>query len=363
MTTDILNTNDTTVSFGDSAVCTTCHCLMSPLLEEQNIYICPKCGNRRSLEQNRLIQFKGTAMAGYQIIKILGSGGSSCVYLCRNQVDKNSEPVALKVLHPSTLLNDDSIKRFQQEANLASKLEHPNIVRIYTAGVEKEHHYIAMEYVDGVNMNDCLRLHGGVLDEQLIMEMARQITLALKYGWNKHRLLHRDIKPANIIHDKSGNFKLLDFGISKIIKQGRTVTELTNTSQFIGTPHFISIEQARGNRDIDCRSDIYSLGTTIYYLLTGKLPFYGKSPLNVLSHVLTGNPIPPEKHNKAISEPCRHLIKVMMAKKPSERPDSWDTLLEEIERVQQSIMPQTTLQIKTKYPSPLRLALKTGYWR
>ncbi|MCF6175634.1 MAG: serine/threonine protein kinase [Victivallaceae bacterium] len=363
MNPDVLSTSDTTVSFGDSAVCTKCHCLMSPLPEEQDIYICPQCGNRRCVERNRLIQFKGTALAGYQIIKLLGNGGSSCVYLCNKQDDKSAEMIALKVLHPATTLHDDSIKRFQKEANLAAKLEHPNIVRIYTAGVEKDNYYIAMEYVDGINMNDCLRLHGGMLDEQLILEMARQVALALKYGWNKYKLLHRDIKPANIIHDKSGNFKLLDFGISKTVLPSTNVTQLTQTNQFIGTPHFISIEQARGNKAIDCRADIYSLGTTIYYLLTGKLPFYGNSPLNVLSYVLAGNPAPPEKHNRTLSPPCSHLIKVMMAKNPDERPDSWDTLIKEIERVQQSIMPQTSLKMKTKFPSPLRLALKTGYWR
>jgi len=363
METNALITSDTTISFGDSAVCTKCHCLMSPLPEEQDIYICPKCGNRRCVERNRLIQFTGTAMAGYQIIKLIGNGGSSCVYLCKNKNDKSAEKVALKVLHPTTMLQSDSVKRFQKEAQIAAKLEHPNIVRIYAAGVENENYYIAMEYIDGINMNDCLRLHGGVLDEQLILKMAHQITLALKYGWNNYKILHRDIKPANIIHDKSGNFKLLDFGISKTIKNGFDSTELTQTSQFIGTPHFISIEQARGNKAIDCRSDIYSLGTTLYYLLTGKLPFYGNSPLNVLSYVLAGNPTPPEKHNRIISAPCSHLIKVMMAKNPNDRPENWDTLLAEIERVQKSIMPQTSLAAKTRFPSPLRLALKTGYWR
>lgn len=359
----ILSTDDTTISFGDSAVCTTCHCLMSPLPEEQDIYVCPKCGNRRCIERNRLIQFKGTALAGYHIIKTLGSGGSSCVYLCRKENNSFSEQIALKVLHPLAVLNDSSVKRFQQEANLAARLDHPNIVKVYAAGIESENHYIAMEYINGVNMNDCLRLHGGILDEQLILKMARQITLALKYSWQKHGLLHRDIKPSNIIHDKSGNFKLLDFGISKAIKQNIAVTELTNTSQFIGTPHFISIEQARGNKAIDCRADIYSLGTTMYYLITGHLPFFGKSSLNVLSYVLAGNPTPPEKYNRAISEPCSHLIKVMMAKKPNERPADWGILLADIERVQRSIVPKTKLKIKTKFPSPLRLALKTGYWR
>ncbi len=196
---------------------------------------------------------------------------------------------------------------------------------------------MAMTYVDGETLEDYLAREGA-LDEYDALQIGLKISNALKYAWENHQILHRDIKPDNIMIDQAKIPKLLDMGISKNL--GEEGPKSTSTGFLVGTPHYMSPEQARGDDALDFRSDMYSLGCTIYHVVSGQVPFDGENVADVLhKHALA--PFSSPKNIKSeISNECVELLRVMMSKSPAERHASWDELIKDIRRVMKGQMPR-----------------------
>jgi eukaryotic-like serine/threonine-protein kinase len=249
---------------------------------------------------------------GYELVKKLGEGGMGGVYLARQlSMDRL---VALKVLRKHLSRDADYVERFLREAKLAGRLDHTNIVRAFDVGESGGFHYFAMEYVEGRSLMHFMPESGG-LPESFALRLVHQVAQALDYA-HQHGVVHRDIKPDNILIDGKGTARLTDLGLAK---QAGAGTRLTQTGVMMGTPDYMSPEQARGEGETDIRTDIYSLGATLYHLVTGRPPFEGSSAAVVMTRHLT-EPAPwPGDVNPEITANCCRLIQKMMAKRPDDR--------------------------------------------
>ena len=271
----------------------------------------------------------GTTLGNFAILSRIGSGGMGEVYLAR-QVTMDRR-VALKVLSRSVTRNPQAIERFRHEVRMAARLEHPNIVTAFEAGEDFGYHYLAMAYVDGEDLRSRLKT-AGVLPEREALTYARQIADALGYAWNAFRMLHRDVKPANIMVDRQGRARIMDLGISKSLLE-EDDAELTTSGMLVGTPHYMSPEQASSGADLDCRADIYSLGATLYHLLGDATPYSGTTSTAVVRQIGVEPVRPLRELNSVISEPCARLVQRMMAANRDQRQGSWEAVIQDIDRV------------------------------
>ena len=241
------------------------------------------------LESNHIQTPK--AIGNYRIEYLLGSGGMADVYLAPHLL--LNQKFAIKVMKPSLSINDPIMaKRFVREAQLAQKLNHPNIVRVFDVcnDPNKGLLYIVMEYVEGKNFSDYSREKS--ISPQLLRQIANEMTQAL-IALNQLGIVHRDIKPSNIMLCNDGTIKLMDFGIAKIPHKGEAgEATLTMDQTVLGTPAFISPEQCQDSKAIDTRSDIYSLGVSLYSIASGQSPFRGKTPMEILFKVIQETPRP-----------------------------------------------------------------------
>lgn len=262
---------------------------------------------------------------GYEILSELGRGSMGMVYKARQvSVDR---VVALKVILDSLTNDPDYVKRFQREATVAARLSHANIVNVYDAGESDGRHYFVMEYVEGSTVKDELEKRKGFTEEQAL-RIVVAIARALKHADEKG-LVHRDVKPDNIILTKTGEVKLADLGLARPVDdQAQAVAE---AGLAIGTPYYISPEQVRGRKDIDIRADIYSLGATLYHMMTGRVPFEGKDPVEVMRQHITRDPDPPDHVNPRISSGLASVIEMMMARDREARYRNPDDLLLDLE--------------------------------
>ncbi len=217
-------------------------------------------------------------IGGYRLIRRIGEGGMGEVYLAE-QLSMH-RTVAIKILHQKWADDEEFRKRFLLEARAAGKLSHPNIIQVYDVGKYQGLYYFSMEYIDGVTVDDLIR-HEGPLGLEKIIDITLQTCEALEY-LSTQGIVHRDIKPANIMVMKDGTVKLADFGF---IQQAVVDRELMQEGTTIGTPDYISPEQARGERDLDVRSDIYSLGATVYHMLAGKTMYTGSCSSVMRAHI------------------------------------------------------------------------------
>lgn len=230
---------------------------------------CPECNASLTVPSRRV--GPGTTVGGFRIERLLGKGGMGEVYLARQlSMDRD---VALKILPPSMTQDEEDVQRFIQEVRLAARLNHPHIVMAHEAGKDNGVYYLAMGYVKGDTLAELLA-GGGVLEERDALAITQRMAGALAHAWDKFRILHRDIKPANIILDEDGDPKLMDMGLSKSLNED---TGMTMAGSVMGTPNYMSPEQAHGEGELDCRSDMYSLGATLYHMLSGTMPFDGSS--------------------------------------------------------------------------------------
>ena len=265
-------------------------------------------------------------LGGYELIAKLGEGGMGVVYKARQLSLRRL--VALKVLAPDLARNTGYVQRFHREARLAAQLSHPNAVQVFDVGQDGGRHFIVMEYVDGSNLEE--RLQEGALDERRALAIIRDIAGALHQA-HERGIVHRDIKPANILLAADGTAKLSDLGIAKDVS-GKMSVSLTRTGGVIGTPHYMSPEQCEGRKDIDRRSDIYSLGITFYHMVTGREPFTGASPLAVMRHHLD-TPLPdPASTGAAVSRATIRLIYAMTAKDREQRIADCHALITQVEK-------------------------------
>jgi len=227
----------------------------------------------------------GETIGPYEVLSELGSGAMGIVYLAQDV--RLGRKIALKLL-PSQFTNDkDRLRRFQQEAHAASALNHPNILTVHEVEHKAGLHYIATEFVDGVTLRQRLNTKRMTLDE--ILSVATQVASALQAA-HVAGIAHRDIKPENIMIRSDGYIKVLDFGLAKLTEnEFAPATAETNPGVVMGTPRYMSPEQARG-LDVDLRTDIFSLGTVIYEMVTGKVPFEGETTSDIIAAIIKDEP-------------------------------------------------------------------------
>lgn len=294
------------------ASCTRCE---SPL--DADARFCARCGMaapaslqasedpvRRALEDRLGGQ--------YRILRLLGSGGMGAVYLARDLTLERE--VAIKVVKPAAG-SANVYDRFRREAKTAAQLSHPNIVPLHAFGSVDGMPYFVMGYVRGESLAERLRREGK-LSEAEARRILADVALALDHA-HRQGVVHRDVKPDNVLlEDATGRALLTDFGVAKSMSRGET---LTQHGSVIGTPHYMSPEQAAGRGDIDGRSDIYSLGVMGYAMLAGRLPFDGKSAADVLSKHITQDPPALRSLAPTISESTLQVIERCLAKDPAKR--------------------------------------------
>jgi tRNA A-37 threonylcarbamoyl transferase component Bud32 len=261
----------------------------------------------------------GQSLAGYEILEPLGEGGMGRVFKARH--GRLNRVVALKVIRTEQLVNPHAVRRFQREARAAARLAHPNIMQIYDAAEAEGTHFLVMEYVAGQDLAELVRTRGP-LPVSLAGHYARQVSLALQHA-HERGLVHRDIKPANLLLGADGTqVKVLDMGVARFLQPDETdlpAGELTQTGAVMGTPAYLAPEQARDARRVDIRGDIYSLGCTLYQLLSGQVPFRGESLAEVvLGHQLM-EPPPLDDVRPDVPPEMQAVLRKMMAKRPEDR--------------------------------------------
>ena len=309
-------------------ICSTCGSEMLPQ-EEDEVLICTNCG------KTKYVSFYdigiGDELCGAKVIRVLGGGSSGSLYLCEYP---DYSRCVIKTLKKSASGNPEQVRRFEQEAQIMGKLSHPNIVSLNSFSQSGNTLCLNMEYVDGYNLVQMVS-QGYCFPPETAMEMVYCLADAFLYAWEHCHLLHRDIKPSNIMINSDGVLKILDFGLSK---ECGVDTGLTAVGQALGSPGFMSPEQFRDSRIYDCRSDIFSLGVTMYFVLTGgKMPYPGNSPLAVFQNMLGTEPEPLSELDSAIPEPFSDLIMSMIDKNMEKRPESWSKLMKQLEDIVQTL--------------------------
>jgi eukaryotic-like serine/threonine-protein kinase len=259
---------------------------------------------------------------GYQVISKIGKGSMGVVYKAKQlSVDRI---VAIKILLDTLAQNKEFIKRFEREAKIAARLSHNNIVNAIDAGEVDGHYFFVMEYVEGPTIKDYLDKHK-TFNEKEALQIVLSVAEALKHAHTRG-LIHRDVKPENIILTRDA-VKLADLGLARITDDEKW--GLSEAGMAIGTPYYISPEQVRGQTNIDIRADIYSLGATLYHMVTGRVPYGGDSPTEVMrKHVDPKVPIvPPDHLNSNLSGGLGMVVETMMAKNREHRYQSPDDLI------------------------------------
>ncbi len=244
----------------------------------------------------------GIKIRDYKIIKKIGIGGMGEVFLATDEM--LDRKIAIKVLSPELMKNSLLVERFKTEAKIQATLNHPNIVTLYAFFEESGNYFMVMEFAEGITLKEQIKDNGGINDSR-IKNILLQIFAGLQFAHQKG-IVHRDIKPSNIIIDKNDNAKIMDFGIAKILDD----KELTSTGVKMGTVYYMSPEIINADKDVDSRTDIYSLGITLYEMLTGKVPFNvtTQSDFKVMCEIMNGNIVLPES---GLVNTNQNLIKLM----------------------------------------------------
>jgi len=267
----------------------------------------------------------GRRLANFLLLSRIGSGGMGVVFRAIQLT--TGRHVALKIL-PRRFARDRAyIQRFLREAQAAAKLDHPNIVRAIDAGEAHGRFYFAMELVAGETLKQRIR-RLGPLPEDEVVEIGRQVAMALEHA-SARGIVHRDVKPANILITPEGVVKLADLGLARHAADG----SVTIGGAPIGTPLYMSPEQAKGREDVDVRSDIYSLGATLYHAATGSPPFTGPNSAAIITKHLFERPAPPSERRPQLSEDFSLVVLKMLAKRPADRYQSPARLIRDLERV------------------------------
>jgi eukaryotic-like serine/threonine-protein kinase len=267
----------------------------------------------------------GKLFGTYRLGRLIEQGGMGKVYEAVHEIMGRN--VAIKVINSKFTEDKNNAARFYQEIRALSKLSHPNIVMIYEAGMVNRRHYYAMEYLTGPSLRDHVDATKG-LDEKEALKIIRATAKALAHAHTRN-IVHRDVKPENIIFDESGAPKLTDFGL--VMHFDADHLTLTQEGMMVGSFYYTSPEQIDGQRDIDARADIYSLGATLYYALTGHTVYDGNSPQEILTKHLKGRYLSPKFHNPRVSQRSVRIIKKMIAVRREKRFQSMDAVVDAID--------------------------------
>ena len=259
---------------------------------------------------------------GFDVVRLLGEGGMGVVYLARERA--LDRPVAIKVLRAELASDERNVQRFLQEARLAARLRHPNIVSVHAVGSRGAVHYFTMDFVEGSTLDRHARSEGGLLPTRtrpILLAIARAVGHAHRQG-----IVHRDLKPNNVMIDGSGHVFVMDFGLAKPRDSGA----LTTVGAVVGTPQYMSPEQFDG-RGATARSDVYALGLIHFFLLTGEHLVRGETMASMIAQHLSGSVRTRLAADPRVSEADRSLILAMLETDPQRRPTSVEALLPALE--------------------------------
>ena len=294
--------------------------------------------------------------SNYKILKKIGQGGMSTVYLAQDITLDRRVAIKTLLIEPRLWSGEDQkremLLRFLQEARAAAKLNHPNIVSIYHVGSMNSTYYIAMEYLDGLSFRDLMksRKHFSV---DSILNLLIQVCSGLEFA-HAHGIIHRDIKPGNIILLQNGTVKITDFGIARIEK-----SELIKTrdERFMGTIYYCSPEQLTNFAATDGRADLFSAAVLLYQFLTGELPFHGPSLAETIDKIIHTSPVPPRKVNPSISAELQRIVLKALSKNPRDRFQTVGEFNRALQRSISSGKPHGRKELK----SPARKSMRTGW--
>ncbi|MCA1602354.1 MAG: serine/threonine protein kinase, partial [Acidobacteria bacterium] len=280
----------------------------------------------------------GTNLSNYRILEKLGAGGQGTVYKATDT--KLGRTVVIKVLPPELTAKEANLKRFEREARLASSLDHPNICTIFDLDEADGLHFIAMQHIEGRNVRQLVG--GRPLDLKSALLIAIQVADALAAA-HARGIIHRDIKSGNVMVSPTGQVKILDFGLAKLLDDAEATatgihrTELTEVGVPYGTATYAAPEQARGDR-VDKRADIFSTGVLLYEMLTGTWPFRGKTTIDVRHAVLhdAAKPVA-EMRSEAISPRIQQILDRAMAKEPRDRYQKMEEMRDDLRKVLQEV--------------------------
>jgi len=320
---------------------------------------CPKCGASVTVPPAKI--GPGVTIGGFRIKKLIARGGMGEVYLAE-QLSLGRD-VALKILPPHFKSDPETVQRFLSEVRTAAKFQHPNLVTVYEAGEDNGVYFLAMAYIDGETLDSILE-RKGALPEAQALGIVEELASALAAAWQSHRLIHCDIKPGNIMLDRNGKPYLMDMGLSKLLAESTTAAESTEA---FGTPNYVSPEQSFNEPNLDFRSDMFSLGMTLYHMLTGRLPFDAPTPAETLQKLDTETLPDPRTIVPGLSSGCVVLLERMLGRKPSSRYPDWETFLKACHRVRKSgkllqaaMAPGESVLARTTGPATGVLPLKRG---
>lgn len=298
-------------------------------------FIAIQVGEQKKLDVEYFDDDHPRYIAGFELTRRLGGGTMGAVYLVAEQ--RTRQRYAMKVLGPQWRQHETLLARFQREAQHAAKLDHPNIVRGFYAGTDKDtdRHYFLMEYIDGISVQTLLAQRGR-LSPGIALRILWEIAHGLAHAHSRG-IIHRDIKPANILLDPAGVAKLTDFGLAK--DRFTTNTSLTKTRQGFGTPFYMPYEQTVSARQADQRSDLFALGATGYHMLTGRLPFEGQTPLEITEKKQAGHYPPASELVPSLNPKIDVLLAKLLAMKPDDRFQSASDLIFALDN--SNLVPQT----------------------
>ncbi len=278
---------------------------------------CVRAGLLTFLQAEQLLQgkWRGFAIGKYKVLERIGFGGMGQVYLCEHE--RMRRKVAVKVL-PTTGQEPGALERFEREARAAAALDHPNIVRAFDLDQAGDLHFLVMEYIDGPTFYDLVR-QNGPLEVPRACHYVRQAALGLQHA-HEHGLVHRDIKPSNLVVDRHGMVKVLDLGLARFHNDhADRITQKYDANHVLGTADYVAPEQTRDSSAVDIRADIYSLGSTFYFLLTGRPPFPDGSVQQKLLWHRSKEPEPIRSLRPEVPIGVTVIVEKMMAKQPERR--------------------------------------------
>jgi serine/threonine protein kinase len=325
-----------------------------------------------SLIANSEDRLLGTTIGDrYKIVSLVGKGGMGAVYKAKHS--SLGKMQAIKVLKQSALGNSTALNRFDIEAKAASSLNHPNLVSVHDYGLTTDGApYLVMDFIEGVSLLDVLQ-RDGALNSALVIELFEQICDGLAYA-HSQGVVHRDIKPSNIILTRTAGgaaqIKIVDFGIAKIVSNDEA-RELTQTGEVFGSPMYMSPEQCEGQKEIDARSDIYSVACVMYEALTGQAPFTGANAIQTMYKQLNEMPSPMDVPNRRLKIPpaLENVVMRALEKRPSERHQSMDALKQDLQLIKSGGSPSRARSQLWFNKKPIRkrvfvysLAIIIGTW-